>query len=189
MRVNLKGDDRLFGLEEFSVQDPILRGYSWELLVADVLKSQGLLTLKTILANYSFNGESRGLYVFEEVPSKLTVERNSRKAGPIFGLDEDFGPSLDGVLDVYDAKDWKDSKIYINAREMLLDQFATVRGGDVFSKEIFDLDEWAKYFALIDLFGTYHGSVPKSVRFYFNPVIGKFQPLLFDAHKGAGRFS
>lgn len=189
LRVNLKGDDRLFGLEEFSVQDPILRGYSWELLVADILKSQGLLSLKSVVANFSFNGESRGLRVFEEVPSKVTLERNLKKAGPIFGLDEDYGPNLDSVLDVYDAKDWVDSNIYNNAREQLLMQFAAVRGGDVFSKDIFDLDEWARFFALIDLFGTYHGSVPKSVKFYFNPVDGKFQPLLFDAHKGAGRFS
>ena len=188
-RVNLKGDDRLFGLEEFSVQDPILRGYSWELLVADILKSQGLLTLKSVVANFSFNGESRGLYVFEEVPSTVTVERNLKKAGPIFGLNEDYGINIDGLLDVYDAEDWVDTKIYNNAREKLLMQFAAVRGGDVFSKEIFDLDEWARFFALIDLFGTYHGSVPKSVKFYFNPVIGKFQPLLFDAHKGAGSFS
>ncbi|MDB0022925.1 CotH kinase family protein [Flavobacteriaceae bacterium] len=189
LRVNLKGDDRLFGLEEFSVQDPILRNYSWELLVADVLKSQGLLTLKSVVANFSFNGESRGLYVFEEVPSTITLERNLKKAGPIFGLDEEYGAGLNSVLDVYDAKDWEDTKIYNSAREKLLMQFAAAREGGVFSKEIFDFDEWARYFALIDLFGTYHGSVPKSVRFYFNSVTGKFQPLLFDAHKGAGKFS
>ena len=27
------------------------------------------------------------------------------------------------------------------------------------------------------------------MKFYFNPVSGKFQPLLFDAHKGAGQFN
>lgn len=188
LRTNLKGDDRLFGLEEFSIQDPILRGYTWELLVADIFKTQGLLTLQSKVANFSFNGEDRGLYVFEEVPSKITVERNLRKSGPIFGLKEEYGPNLDSVLDVYDFKDWEGSKIYNFARENLLMQFSEVRGGGVFSEELFDLDEWARYFALIDLFGTYHGSVPKSVRFYFNPVIGKFQPILFDAHKNAGYF-
>lgn len=188
LRVNMKGDNRLFGLEEFSVQDPIIRGYAWELLVAEILKSQGLLTLQSKVANFSFNGESRGLYVFEEVPSKITIERNSRKSGPIFGLDEDYGSELDSVLDVYDSKNWEDSNIYIHAKGNLLSQFAAVRSGGIFSENIFDLDEWAKYFALIDLFGTFHGAIPKSVKFYYNPVIGKFQPLLFDAHKGAGSF-
>ena len=188
LRVNLKGDDRLFGLEEFSVQDPILRGYTWELLVAEIFKSQGLLTLQSKVANFTFNGDSRGLYVFEEVPSKITVERNLRKSGPIFGLNEDYGTDLDSILDVYDSKDWEGSKIYTHARENLLMQFAAVREGGIFSKDVLDLDEWAKYFALHDLFGTFHGTVPKSVKFYYNPVVGKFQPLLFDAHKGAGSF-
>ncbi len=188
IRVNMKRDDRLFGLEEFSVQDPVIRGYIWELLVAEILKSQNLLTLQYRVANFSFNGESRGLYVFEEVPSKITIERNLRKSGPIFGLNEDYGTNLDSILDVYDFKDWEFSNIYTHARENLLMQFAAARVGGVFSNEIFDLDEWAKYFALNDLFGTFHGTVPKSVKFYYNPVVGKFQPLLFDAHKGAGSF-
>ena len=48
----------------------------------------------------------------------------------------------------------------------------------------FDMESWAKYFALTDVFGSYHGSLPKSVKFYFNPVSAKFEPLLFDAHLG-----
>ena len=54
--------------------------------------------------------------------------------------------------------------------------------------KFFDMEEWAKYFALSDVFGSYHGTIIKSVKFYYNPVIGKFQPILFDAHKGAGSF-
>ena len=50
------------------------------------------------------------------------------------------------------------------------------------------MEEWAKFFALVDLFEAYHGSVPKSVKFYYNPVKGLFQPLLFDGHVGAGSF-
>ena len=56
-----------------------------------------------------------------------------------------------------------------------------------FSSKTFDMEEWAKYFALSDLFGSHHATVPKSVKFYFNPVIGKFQPLLFDAHLGESK--
>ena len=48
------------------------------------------------------------------------------------------------------------------------------------------MDDWAKYFALNDLFGSYHGTQLKSVRIYYNPVNGKFHPILFDAHKGTG---
>ena len=51
----------------------------------------------------SFNGDNRGLYSYEEVPSKITLERQRRKDGPIFGLDEELGTTLpDVVFDVYD---------------------------------------------------------------------------------------
>ena len=50
-------------------------------------------------------------------------------------------------------------------------------------------DEWAKYFAISDLLETYHGALPRSVRFYYNPIIGKIDPISFDGHKGTGNFS
>lgn len=189
IRVNLKGEDRLYGLEEFSIQRPALRGYTWELLSAEVFKSEGLLTLKSVPVNFSFNGDARGIYIAEEVPGARTVERHLRKSGPIFGLDEKFGSNISSVLDVYDKKDWQDSLIYIRAKASLESEFNKAQQGEVFRSDVFDFDEWAKFFALTDFFGVYHGSIPKSVKFYYNPVVGKFQPILFDAHKGAGKFN
>ena len=52
----------------------------------------------------------------------------------------------------------------------------------------FDLDKWAKYFAIIDLTGTYHGSLAKSVKSYYNPTTALFEPIGYDLHKGAGNF-
>ena len=55
-------------------------------------------------------------------------------------------------------------------------------------KESIILNKWAKIFAFIDVFNLYHGSVSKSVKFYYNPVYGKFEPVFFDGHHGAGEF-
>lgn len=187
-RVNLKGDDRLFGLEEFSIQRPIVRGYTWELLIANIFSSEGLLTLNSVPINFSFNGDPRGIYFIEEVPNARTVERQDRKAGPIYGLDEVYGTSLNSIIDVYEKSAWEGKEVFNYASEILSSQFIAALNGSEFDPNYFDFEEWAKYFALHDLFGSYHGTVPKSVRFYYNPVMGKYQPLLFDAHKGAGNF-
>ena len=48
--------------------------------------------------------------------------------------------------------------------------------------EIFDLEKWATYFAIIDLTGSFHGSIPKSVKLFYNPVTAKFEPIGFDGH-------
>ena len=37
-RVNLSGDDVFLGMEEFSIQKPIIRNYSWEYLANNVIK-------------------------------------------------------------------------------------------------------------------------------------------------------
>ena len=52
-----------------------------------------ILTLSNYLINYYFNGK-RGIYVIEEVPSNRTLERQGRKAGPIFGLEEKYNINL-----------------------------------------------------------------------------------------------
>ena len=36
---------------------------------------------------------------------------------------------------------------------------------------------------------SYHGSLSKSVNFYFNPTTAKFEPIGYDAHVGAGTFN
>ena len=200
-RLNLSKNDRLFGLEEFSIQKPLLRNYTWELLIADIFYSEKLLTLISKIVKFSVNGDKRGLYVVEEVPSKITLERQKKKDGPIFGLDENYNLNTDGILDVYDLKNWANQKkeisniseeervkfnIYKYSKKKLYENFESISNNKKIISNDFAIKDWAKYFALSDLFGSYHGTQLKSVRIYFNTVNGKFYPILFDAHKGTG---
>ena len=52
--------------------------------------------------------------------------------------------------------------------------------------EIFDLEKWADFFAIVDFSNTLHGSISKSVKLYYNPVTAKFEPIGFDGHYGLG---
>ena len=73
--------------------------------------------------------------------------------------------------------------------EMISNLFSVlnnIRNGDAHVNEHFDIDKWAKYFAIIDLTGSYHGSLTKSVKKYYNPTTALFEPIGYDLHKGAG---
>ena len=59
-----------------------------------------------------------------------------------------------------------------------------LKQNEISAEEIFDLEKWAKYFAVIDLTNAIHGAITKSVKLYYNPVIGKFEPIGFDGHYG-----
>lgn len=190
LRVNMSGSDRLFGLDKFSIQHPIMRGYTWEFLVGRLMSQLQILTLSNYLINYYFNGEKRGIYVIEEVPSNRTLERQGRKAGPIFGLEEKYNINLNQrtLFDYYQSKAWEGTQLLENSQQVLY-EFIENLEKDSYQLDIyFDVEKWAKYFALSDLFGTYHGTIPKSVKFYSNPVTGKIEPIFFDGHKGAGSF-
>jgi len=184
-RVNIRGKDRLYGIEEFSLQKPIIRNYTWEYLFSSIAKKENILTLKMLPVQLSLNGDSKGVYSLEEVPSKNTIERQKRKNGPIWKIDEEFGTNFPNVkFSVFDKKHWLSNKDFVYSSSII----NNLKYDTSMINRSFDLDLWAKYFALIDVFGGYHGSEPKSVKLYFNPTTGKFEPLVYDVHIGAGKF-
>ena len=46
--------------------------------------------------------------------------------------------------------------------------------------ESFDTDKMAKYFAIVDLMQAHHSTAWHNMRFYFNPVLNKLEPVGFD---------
>ena len=55
--------------------------------------------------------------------------------------------------------------------------------------DIFDEDKWARFFAITDLNYYEHARGVKSVKFFYNPVSGLFEPIGFDAHRMVPNYS
>ena len=83
-RIDLRGDDRIWGLEEFSVQKPITRNYVYEYIFHKYLEAKDLIALKYFFINLSLNDTDQGIYAVEEGFSKELIERNKKRNGPIF---------------------------------------------------------------------------------------------------------
>ena len=109
-------------------------GYTWEPFITEVFKNEGLITLQNQFVNFAVNGDRRGVYALEEVPSSLTIERNKRKSGPIFGLNEDYGTNIDSLLDPYDKKSWEGTKLYNFAHQNLKSEFFKALNGENLAK-------------------------------------------------------
>ena len=75
----MRKNDRIWGLEEFSIQKPITRNYTYEYLFHKFLEEAGLLSLKYFFVNLNFNDENRGLYAVEESFSKELLERQKKR--------------------------------------------------------------------------------------------------------------
>ena len=186
-RIDLRGDDRIWGLEEFSVQKPITRNYIYEYIFHKFLETNKLIALKYFFINLSLNDTSQGIYAVEEGFSKELIERNKKRNGPIFGVEELNSINYPKIeYDLYSKNYWQS-----NYPELIKNAY--IKLNEVKSKKksidkIFDLEKWATYFAIIDLTGNFHGSIPKSVKLYYNPVTAKFEPIGFDGHYNSNLF-
>jgi hypothetical protein len=184
-KINLKKNNFYNTMTSFSIQKPRMRNYITEWIFHEMSKELNLIKLKYDFIHLKINGEKKGLYVTEESFSNSLLERNFKRPGPIFGLDEyyrknDFksGPKLDPYQEKYWTRP-ENEKLYFIAKNKLL----SLKTRNLPLKEIIDIKKWADYFVMCELLTTYHGLLAKSVKFYYNPITGLFEPIAFDGHK------
>jgi hypothetical protein len=182
-KIDLKKEGRIFNVKKFSLMKPRARNYIHEWIFHELVGEGGLVKLKYKFVDLRVNGENQGLYVFEEGFGKILLERNKRRNGPIFSLHEEFTKFFrNAKFEVYNKKYW------LNLENIKLSEIASQKLRDFFEDrkrvdEILDVDKWAWYFAVADINDYFHGLLPKSVKFYYNPVNGKFEPIAFDGHR------
>lgn len=186
-KIDLRGEKRVWGLEEFSLQKPITRNYIYEYVFHKLLEANKLISLKYFFINLSLNDTDQGIYAVEEGFSKELIERNKKRNGPIFGLEESFGVSYPDVkYDLYSKEYWENNQGELI--KIALSKLERLKYNKVNINEIFDIEKWATFFAVIDLSHTLHGSLSKSVKLYYNPVTAKFEPIGFDGHYNQNLF-
>jgi len=182
-RFKLKKNNYYKGMNSFSVQKPRIRNYIWEWIFHEFNYELNSIKLKYEFINLKINGSKKGLYVIEELFSNNLLEKNGRRAGPIFGLNENFSTMFDeSKLDAYQEKYWNNElnkEIFLIAKAKIL----KIKDRDLPLNQIFDIEKWANYFAICDVLGTPHGFLAKSVKMYYNPITGLIEPIPFDGHK------
>jgi len=188
-RIKIKGDERFNGLKVFSLQKPRARNYIYEWVYHQINSTQNdSINLKYEFFDLIINGENYGLYVLEEAFSKILLERNQKRDGPIFSVREEkkihkpiTDPMEDKIFQVYGESFWlnDNNREFTNlAYTKLTDTFLGKRA----ISETFDLKNLAWYVATVELLHTYHGLYLKSPKYYYNPLKGLFEVIPFDGH-------
>ena len=182
-KIELDKDKYLFGIKKFSIQKPRVRNYIHEWIFLELAKKQNLIKINYDFVELYINGEDKGLYVIEEGFGKELIERNRRRNGPIFGLNEDIYEGFDNpVFETYNKKFWElpENNLTLRIASQKLRDFFNNKSKP---EELFDLEKWAAFFAIVDLTSNFHGAYLKSVKFYYNPLNGLFEPIPFDGHR------
>ena len=187
-KIDMRGSNRLFGFEEFSVQKPIIRNYAYEYIFHKLHSELGNISLDYKVINLSINGTDYGIYSVEEGFSKELIERHSKRNGPIFGIDDELSDIYPNVVyDSYSEEYWANNNpSLLNTGYGILN---LIKENSSTVSNYIDWEAWGKFFAVTDMVEAYHGSLAKSVRIYYNPVSGKIEPISFDGHHGTADFS
>ena len=159
-KVDIRGEKKFKGMEEFSIQSPIIRNYTLEAMAAKSLKRENIITPKHKYIRLFINGEYLGVRHLEETVSRELIEANQRRYGTVFSLDETISSVYEKAkFDLADKKNWGDLKLGLPAETLSV---LTLSQNDpsTFNK-YFAVDLWAKYMAKLDTLEMFHGKYQK----------------------------
>lgn len=198
-RIKLKKSGAWNRLRTFSIQTPAARGFMYEWLAHKIFDKEDVLTTRYDFVPVFLNSSSRGLYAWEEHFVKQLLESRKRREGPILKFGED---GFWQVMKLRNKYKLKLSLPYYQASKIEVFEEGKTLSSDVLYKElingqklmaqyknqlfvaseIFDIDKFARYFALIDVLRAYHSRAWHNQRFYYNPVICKLEPIAYDCY-------
>lgn len=203
-RVKVRGKQTIWGMKQFSLHHPQTRNWMFAWLAHRAMRREGVIALRYKFVDVTLNGKHLGIYALEEHFEKRLIENNARREGPIVRFSEDLmwremarqsrvfpgaatngagsyvASEPDGFQTQKALSEPRSRADYVQAVQ-LLDRF---RRGKLATGKVFDLGKLAAYFALIDLFGGEHGARWHNIRFYYNPVISRLEPIAFDLNAG-----
>ena len=188
-RIEIENGGVFDEMRKFSIQKPRIRNYLHEWIYHELLGLGGLVKIKYDFYDFYLNGKYLGYYSLEESFGKVLLERNKRRNGPIFGLNEEFlDITSQNKYEVYNKKYWEKTENLILVKSALqkLDNYII---GKESLENVFDIEKWSWFFAVTDLTYTYHGARTKSVKLFYNPINGKFEPIGFDGHRLAPTYN
>jgi len=204
-RIKVRGENAWNGMETFSIQTPAARNFLHEWFFHQALEKEDILCTKYGFVPVVLNGKSLGIYAWEEHFEKHLLESRNRREGPILKLSDDsywINDKIRRQKEInYSVPNYDASVVLpfsqkgILADSLLFKQFKF--GRDLYhqykyskakTSDIFDVEKIAKYYAMTDATNAYHTLHFFNQRFYYNPVLGKLEPIFFDSFSDVGIF-
>ncbi len=198
LKVNLRGDKKIFGNTEFAIQHPQTRGYLYEWLFMRFLKNENLIYHKVKFIEVILNGNSLGLYNYTEAHSEDLLRNNNKKNGPIVFYDKNQWVKETSNMFNLPPEEYKDSFLkaelnLVNKSKLInnpelekltnfaFDQLKLFRDKELSVSETFDINQMARVFAIKALFGAVEFDW-KDIKFYLNPSTLKLEPIGREVH-------
>jgi hypothetical protein len=203
-RIKTKGNDRFMGMKRFSVQHPGTRGYIYEWIYHELMKREDVIALRYKFISIKVNGNDWGVYAVEENFESELVENNHRIKAPILRYNPDLywvnrynmtqrQSSFDEYASYYSANPeaYRENKVLADTlqKKYYMKAIALIEGlrnRKVSVEDGFDIKRLAKFHAIIDLVGGIHSIDWSDIKYYYNPVTARLEPVAYESFTNLG---
>ncbi|NOQ71310.1 MAG: hypothetical protein GQ574_04885 [Crocinitomix sp.] len=196
-RIKIKGDLAFQGLKSFSIQHPKTRRYIGEWVVHKIADREGVLTTTYDFINVNISDVQMGVYALEEHFDKQLLEHRNRREGPILKFDEtSYWTAIKQNVSFDSMKlfpFFQESTVscFKKNRTRKSDQLSKqfdegkklmqlFKDGYLKIEDLFDIDQLAKFYVVMELSGSSHGLRWHNRRFYYNPITQKLEHVAYD---------
>lgn len=194
------------GMTTFSVQHPATRSYLDEWFFHQWLLNEGLMTPRYDFIQLKINGESKGIFAYEEHFAKQLLESNEPRQGPVLKFVEDglweaeekyssgnypdiedrihrfIAPEIDPFEEGEILRDGVLNRQFRIARDLMHAYKHDLKP----ASEIFNLNKVARYYAIVDICKAQHAFIWHNQRLYYNPIFSRMEPIGFNGYTSEG---
>jgi hypothetical protein len=205
--VHTRDDGQLLGMRRFYLSDPADNNWLNQWAFARTLEREGILAARYHIVHLIFNGDDWGMYALQEGFADELLAAQGRPGGVIVKFDAGLlwesiahfqgdmqaayaDPvanlsaagfqylEVDAVREAALARDPRLSAQKDNAIGLL----RALQAGELRASEVFDVDKYGRFLALVDLWGATQGTSLVNLRYYYDATSGRLEPIGFNAN-------
>ncbi len=198
-RVQARKDGGFLGMQRFSLQHPGTRNYLTDWFFHQLMKGEGAIALRYGFIRLHFNNEDLGIYAYEEHFGPELLEHNGRSPGPLFRfdpslfwehrlntmnklrIDEPYAAFQAAAVDAFGTGDLARDSATRAVFEEAVSLMEAFRRGHIPAAQVFDADRIGARHAILDLVGGHHSLDWSDVKFYYDPVLRRIEPVAYES--------
>jgi hypothetical protein len=207
LEVRTRQNQQLLGMQRFYLQDPADNNWLDQWAFARALERERVLVARYRFVHLVFNGDTWGIYALQEGFGNELLVAQGRREGVIVRFDVDllwrniahFGGDAQAAynnpvsnlsvtdfryfeVDTFRDTDIDRDPVLSAQREQALAMLRALQAGEVEASEVFDVEQYGRFLALSDLWGAVEGTWLVNLRYYYDALTGRLEPIGFDAN-------
>jgi len=188
--LTIKSEEALWNsYDKFSLLRPIQEYYMYGYLYYEFMKSEGFVSPDFKLVKVKLNESNNGVFIFQQAFTKYLKNQSSSEDGFYLKFKNDCRNGMRSKtierspdLTVYQKKELKKDKERWALWKNIQAKYFLVETGKIKAGELFDIDAFAKFGAISDLFLSHHSDICHNVRMFYNPDSKMLEPIAWDPH-------